>query len=187
MKRSILMLLVIGVAMIFFGCEKMDPLVPDSNADQEITSLKAAKVKGTFAGICTPTAPPNPGDNAWHDETGDWRTTGTTIWTQPDPAAFEGTAVLILDAKDKNDSPAGKWEMTWSGGLTPTDDGVLIVAEAMGTGVEGYVKGMKAKWSYTMTYVGNDFPNPENPTFFYVIEGEYYTGPVKRNGPKHLR
>ena len=74
MKRSILMLLVIGVAMIFFGCEKMDPLVPDSNIDQEITSLKAAKVR-TFTGVCIPV---DPDAFIWHDEADEWRVTGTT-------------------------------------------------------------------------------------------------------------
>lgn len=58
MKRLNLMFVVIGVAIIFFSCEKMDPLVPDSSTDQEITALKAAKVSTHFTGECTPTAPP---------------------------------------------------------------------------------------------------------------------------------
>jgi hypothetical protein len=185
MKRSILMLMAIAVALIFFGCAKEEILAPESGMDdQEDTALKAAKVKGTFEGICTKVWA-NTQQNEWHDDTDDWRTTGTTIWDQPDPNIWEGTAVLILDAKDKNDFPAGKWEMTWEGTLTPNETGFVLVAEAMGTGVEGYVKGMKAKWIYAMNCVGA--PAPSNLTFFYAIEGEYFTGPVKRNGPKHLR
>jgi hypothetical protein len=45
------------------------------------------------------------------------------------------------------------------------------VGTAEGKGVEGEVKGMEAYWIYTMDYVGADFPNPENPTLFYKIEG----------------
>ena len=183
MKRSNLMFLVIGVAIVFLCCGKMVPLVLDSNSDQEITSLKSAKVKRTFNGICTPTTPPNPGDNAWYDATDDWRVTGTTIWNQPDPAIFEGTAELFVEAKNPHDENRGKWEMTWSGDITFGEEGVVILAYATGKGVEGKVKGMEANWIYSMDYIGDDFPNPENPTFFYAVEGNIVKpqGPIKKD------
>jgi len=152
------MLLVIGVAMIFFGCEKMDPLVPDSNSDQEISSLKAAKVHAKFTGICTPTTPPETGDNAWYDDADDVRVTGVSVWVTDemnmiDDITFKlrGTAVLTVD------DGLGKWEMSWHGTQTLTSpDGstFTIVAHAVGAGVEGDVKGLTARWKYSMDYDG---------------------------------
>jgi len=185
MKRSILMLLVVGVAIIFFGCEK-DYVEPDlSMDDQETTALKGAKVKvkRTFEGICTFVFPPDEtGDNQWYDETDDWRTTGTTIWVQPDPEAFEGTATLFVDPKNPHEENRGIWEMTWEGTMTPNTDGAVIVATATGEGVAGKVKGMKANWIYTMNYIGPWPPIP-NETFFYVVEGniEKPQGPIKKD------
>ena len=43
----------------------------------------------------------------------------------------------------------------------------MIVCEAVGTGKEGEVKGMVAKWTYTMDL---DFSNFFG-TFFYAIDG----------------
>ena len=179
MKRSILMLLVIGVAMIFFGCEKMDPLVPDSNIDQEITSLKAAKVR-TFTGTCIPIDVNPPIINKWYDEADEWRVTGTTLWTQPDPDVFEGTAELFVDIGKPNGVPKGnpegvfrgKWEITWDGIQTPIMDademvGLKIVCDAYGIGKEGAVKGLVAEWTYTMNLLFADEAN----TFYYETEG----------------
>ena len=183
MKRLNLMALVIGVTILFSGCSKEDFSPPGLDpVDQEITSLKAAKVKRSFTGICTLTTPPNPGDNAWYDATDDWRVTGTTVWVQPDATIFGGTATLFVDAKNPHDENRGKWEMTWSGELDFGAEGVVIVTNATGIGVEGKVKGMEAKWTYTMNYIGTDFPNPENPTFFYAIEGNIVKpqGPIKK-------
>ena len=189
MKRSILILLVIAAVMLFFGCSGDNPMAPNLNqsdpmakglnqSDQVTTTL--AKVKRTFEGICTfVTFPPN----TWYDKTDDWRVTGTTIWTQPDLEKFEGTTLLFVDAKNKHNDNRGIWEMTWTGALTPTLDpaGMIIVATATGVGVEGKVKGMKANWTYTMNYVGDNFPTP-NETFFYVIEGniDKPQGPIKK-------
>ena len=181
MKRSSLMLLLIGVAIIFFGCTKEDLVDPALDlVDQEITALKAAKVKRTFEGICTFVAPV---PNTWYDATDDWRVTGTTIWVQPDQSKFEGTAELFVDATNPHDENRGKWEMTWTGSITPSETGMLLVATANGIGVEGKVRGMKANWTYTMNYVGTDFPNLENPTFFYAIAGniEKPQGPIKKD------
>ena len=170
MKHSKLMLLVVGATIIFFGCEKMEIEPPDlDQSNGAIASLKCTKVKRTFEGICTPVEM-TAEINKWYDATDDWRVTGNTIWvTAAD--GFYGTAELIVDARNPHDENRGKWEMTWTGSITPTEEGILVEASAEGTGVEGKVKGLKANWTYTMDYVGADFPNPENPTFFYKIEG----------------
>ncbi|MCK5135356.1 MAG: hypothetical protein KAR19_06165 [Bacteroidales bacterium] len=117
MKRTSLMLLVIGVAIIFFGCTKEDLMDPELNlVDQETTALKSAKAKRTFEGICTFVKPV---PNTWYDASDDWRVTGTTIWLQPDINVFSGTAELFVDAKNPHDENRGKWEMIWEGTLTP--------------------------------------------------------------------
>ena len=109
MKRSSLLLLLIGVAIIFFGCTKDDLVEPDLNlADQETTALKAAKVKRTFTGICMPIDVPPPTINEWYDASDDWRVTGTTIWTQPDLDVFGGTAELFVEATNPHDENRGK-------------------------------------------------------------------------------
>jgi len=179
MKHSKLMLLAIGAAIIFFGCEKMDPeLSEPDQPDLEIASLKCTKVNWTFEGTCTPVEM-TAEINKWYDATDDWRVTGTTIWvTAAD--GFYGTAELFVDARNPHDENSGKWEMTWTGSITPTAEGILLVASAEGTGVEGKVKGMKANWTYTMDYIGADFPNPANPTFFYKIEGS-----IEKNNGDH--
>ena len=181
MRRSNLMFLLIGAAIIFSGCSNDDTLVRDlSQGDQVTSSLKSSEVKRTFEGICNFVAPV---PNTWYDATDDWRVTGTTVWVQPDPDKFEGTAELFVDAKNPHDENRGKWEMMWTGDLNFIEGGVVLVATVTGVGVEGKVKGMEANWIYTMDYVGADFPNPANPTFFYVIEGniEKPQGPIKKD------
>jgi hypothetical protein len=178
MKHSILLLVI--VAIIFSGCEKEEIITNGLNPDDmESKTMKFKKEKRTFEGICTFVAPV---PNTWYDASDDWRVTGTTIWTQPDPSVFGGTAELFVEAKKPHDTNRGKWEMTWNGTLTPTTDGFVIVAVAKGVGVEGKVKGLKANWTYTMNYVGADFPNPENPTFFYAVKGniDKPQGPIRK-------
>ena len=81
MKRLNLMILIIGVTILFFSCSKDNSVAPVLNQSDEVTSsLKAAKVHTHFAGECTPTTPPEPGDNAWYDDTDDERVTGVGVW-----------------------------------------------------------------------------------------------------------
>jgi len=175
MKRSILILLVIGTVMIFFGCSGDNPMAPKLNQSDQVTTT-LAKVKRTFTGICTPVIPPQvEGDNEWYDATDDWRVTGTTIWIMPDPNVFGGTATLFVDAKNPHDENRGVWEMIWSSTQTFYEGGFLLVAHATGVGVEGKVKGMSAEWTYTMKYLFDDVEN----TFFYAVEGNI----VKPQGP----
>lgn len=188
MKRSILIFMMIGTVMIFFGCSGDNPMVPKLNqsdpmakelnqSDQVTTTL--AKVKRTFTGICTQVIPPQiEGDNEWYDAADDWRVTGTTIWRMPNPNEFGGTATLSVDAKNPHDENRGVWEMIWSGTETPIEGGLLIVAHATGEGVEGKVKGMFAEWTYTMNLIFGD----EENTFFYAVEGNIVKpqGPIKK-------
>lgn len=187
MKRSSLMLLLFGVAIIFFGCEKMDPLVPDSNTDQEISSLKSAKVKTTFTGrsdyvadINPPTITVQPNSKyktKWKDVIGEWvdvaddaRVTGKTLWYANyywEDEAFTsnakvwGKAELFVGVLEPGDEPLGKWEITWHGYIT--DNGLKASVDAVGTGTEGNVKGLVAHWKYTMDILGVGF--------FYQTEG----------------
>lgn len=168
MKRSILISLVLGVSLIFSGCSK-DYVEPDeSKNDQETAYLKSTKVKTAFEGVCTPVSPSPV--NTWYDVTDDARVTGTSIWiteeiTQIDEITFElqGTAELTLE------DGLGKWEMSWYGTQTLTSpDGSTfkVVAHAVGTGIEGDVLGMKARWKYSLDFDGT----PE--TLFYKIKGK---------------
>ena len=168
MKRTGVFIFLIGICLIFSACSKDEQFKHELKMKSK--EYKAIKLKRTFEGVCTFVEPV---PNTWYDETDDWRVTGTTIWTQPDPAVFSGTAELFVCAKNPFDENRGKWEMKWEGGLAPNAEGTGfdIVATATGVGVEGKVKGMKAKWTYTMNYIGDDFPNPANPTFFYKIKG----------------
>jgi len=58
MKRSILLLMAIAIAVIFAGCAKEEILAPESDQlDKETTALKAKKVKTSFTGECNLTFP----------------------------------------------------------------------------------------------------------------------------------
>jgi len=190
MKRTGLMFLMLGAGLIFFACEKTEPLT-DSGNDLETATLKAAKVERTFEGICTQVLPPAiEGDNEWYDQTNDWRTTGTSIWlttkAEEDPdlgvTYLGGTSELFVDPKNPHELNRGKWDLTWEGTLTLKDldnplAGFDIVAIATGEGEAGKVKGMNAYWTYTMDFDGT----PE--TMFYVVEGniEKPQGPIKKD------
>ncbi len=171
MKRSNVMFLVIGASIIFFGCSKEDYPNPESNLDnQETTSLKSAKVKTKFTGICTPTAPPEPGDNAWYDAADDARVTGISVWVIEevvpiDEITFEltGTAELTVD------DGLGKWEMTWHGTQTltsPDGSSFELIAHAVGKGTGNAVEGLTARWKYSLDFDGT----PE--TLVYTIKGK---------------
>ena len=176
MKRSILMLMVIAVALIFFGCEK-ETFAPESEQDaMEESVLKGAeiKVKRTFEGVCNKVWAIED-RNVWYDVTDDWRTTGTSIWE------LDGTAVLIVEAKNPHEENSGKWEMEYVFDVFDvTPEGAYILCTVTGTGTEGKVKGMTANWVYTMDCDGP--VSPENPEFFYSLTGNI----VKPQGPiKH--
>ena len=190
MRRLNLMILIVGVAILFFGCSKTNSLAPDnSQSDQETSFLKKAKI--AFTGTSILIAPGDPGTTTvlpngnimikgqtavWYDsayyENNDlcWEVTGITNWTVNWLITGENTAklwgkceILVGTHPDHPDwAPIGKWELSWHGWQTPTPEGFKIVCDANGTGKEGDVKGMVGKWIFTMdSEVG----------FFYSTEG----------------
>jgi hypothetical protein len=151
------MTLVMGASLIFMGCSK-DYVEPDHEKKDQVI---------IFNGTCTPVEMTEE-INKWYDKTNDWRVTGHTIWEQPDPDVFAGTATLIVDPMEADQENAGIWALTWEGTMCPQDDGsTLICAKAVGVGIEGEVAGLKAEWVYSMEYDGSP------ATFFYDIQGNY--------------
>lgn len=165
MKHLFVFLLLIGCIFMFSNCAEEEIISPD-----EDIIFRAGPDKRPFEGICTPVSlfPVN----TWYDDTDDWRTTGTTIWTAISPT--EGTCQLFVAPKNPHENNRGIWDMTYSLTVTPVENGMLLVGDVEGIGVEGKVDGLEASWTYTMNYVGTDFPNPDNETFFYEIEGTIY-------------
>ena len=128
MKRLSL-LLIFGSAMLFFGCQKDQAVIPDEG-DQPVSELKV--IKHDFSGFCVPTDNPIecgvvhelPNGNIkvtgfqsiWHDETNDPLTTGLTYWNEDmifyadgKTSKAWGKATLVLD----ND--LGEWDFTLNG------------------------------------------------------------------------
>jgi hypothetical protein len=72
--------------------------------------------------------------------------------------------------------------MKWSGVQTMTGGGFNIVAHVVGKGVEGEVKGMRAKWTYKMDFDGT----PE--TLIYYADGFLFKGKQgTKHNPRHKR
>ncbi len=194
MKRLNLMLLIIGVSIIFFGYSKIDPLAPGlGQSDQVTTSLKSLQkgdVKTPFIGGCEFLELIDGGDtivlpngktwiigyiSKWKDSSPDWRVSGISIWhinwlIEEDgiTAKIWGNAELLVDGENTGDEPRGKWKLSFYGNVTPTEVGFKVVDVCVGTGKEGEVKGLVAKWNHTMNF---DFNNPA--TFVYKFEGYY--------------
>ena len=186
MKRSNLMFLVIGVAIIFSGCSKDNSIAPDSiQSDQETSLLKAQKIP--FIGISTLVGPTVGGDTTflpngkvlikgitvdWYDSSDDCdgMITGVSHWTMNSLTEPNGNAKIWGKAQIDVDgiSGTGLWQLSWHGSLTlnPDGSGLVITCDANGQGKEGVVKGMTGKWTYTMNF---NFMDPT--TFFYATEG----------------
>ncbi|MDX1284589.1 MAG: hypothetical protein R3182_06245, partial [Draconibacterium sp.] len=103
MKNLNLLLMLSLSFLLIVSCIKDDFLETENTDSFE---LKSAEEKGLFEGICTfvefdpvDNDPPN----TWYDETDDWRTTGITIWEQPNLSEFKGTATLYVGAKNPDD------------------------------------------------------------------------------------
>ena len=188
------MILVLGLAIIFFGCTKDDPVTPDlSQSDQETTSLKAEKIP--FYGTCNFAAPGDPGttkvlpngnilikgqtavwyDSAFYEGTNllGWEVTGISNWTINWLITGENTAkvrgkceILVGTHPDHPEwEQTGLWKISWHGWQTPTPEGFILVCDAVGQGKEGDVKGMVAKWTYTMD---------PSAGFFYATDGSFH-------------
>lgn len=189
MKRSILLLMAVLMAVFFVSCEKEEILPPDVEQDNlEQAALKCAKEKDkrSFEGICTPL---DFAAGLWYDATDDWRVTGTTLWAYNETGTG-GTTILTVDAKNPHEENRGIWEMEWEFVvMEPT----YLVATATGIGVSGKVKGLKANWTYTFNYTGPLDGPPEfpfditHPSFRYEVEGfiEKPQGHNKHKAPRH--
>jgi len=177
MKRFISMLLVVSATMIFFACQGESPtdpgVSPDNQTNASLESASLAKMKTLFTGTCNFVKNINPGTTTvlpngktliegmmveWYDEASDPRVTGRTIWYANQLLNEDGTGIYWGTAELIVDNNGGKWEMVWGGKLTSE----AAVAPAVGVGVDGDVKGLAAKWTYTMTFANG---------FFYVTEG----------------
>jgi len=175
MTRLIFSFFVIGTLMVFFGCSSDNVLDTERSEDNQVSTSLAKRVKAKFTGTCNFVAPIAPGTTTvlpngktliegmvaeWYDEASDPRVTGKTIWyanqllDEDGNGRYWGTTELIVD----NDG--GKWKMEWGGNLT--NGGTVGIAKVFGTGIEGDVTGLTAKWIYKIDVsVG----------FFYKTEG----------------
>ena len=190
MKRLNLMFLIIGVAIIFSGCSKDDSLAPELNQNDQEISLKSANVKIPFMGTSSPDfTPPEPpyagiitvlpngktkvkGETAWWYDYSedDWRVTGKSKWYINRLIEEDGIQKVWGKTEIFVDGDRGKWEISWHGYLTPTltPDGPSLVGyvDAVGQGKSGEVKGLVAKWTYSINFI---FSDPT--TLFYATEG----------------
>jgi hypothetical protein len=132
---------------------------PDPNATPEnegvATTLPDGKteVKGNIAW--------------WYDEADDWRITGKSLWKgnflwdgapMASPAEVWGTAELFVDAKDPNNSPVGRWELSFLGDMKQTlEGGFELIVEVVGSGKEGVAQGLSAKSIYTFDFAKHTY------------------------------
>lgn len=179
-----------SAALIFFGCDKMDPLTESGN-DFDTASLKGAKVEIEFTGTCSPTAtPPGPPTDAvvkvlpngkikstdesawWYDKATTPLLTGYTKWMINRIIDVDGVQKIWGKTDIDLDDDLGKWILSWHGYLYPTldkdgnDIGLHGYCEGVAVGKEGDVEGMTAKMLYTL-----DFLYADPSTLFYATEG----------------
>ncbi|WP_167618506.1 hypothetical protein [Maribellus sediminis] len=175
MKTKILLFvcLIAGLALLFSGCSE-NSLIPDTQNDE---ILKSKKIPTQFSGICTPIDNMGYDIISWYDATDDPRVTGVSYWVftgiEPiDEVTIEltGTTEIFVGALTVEDvingNYVGKWEMTWKGYQTyssPESINFKIVAHGTGTGIEGEVLGLTARWKYTMDFDGT----PESGAIYY--------------------
>jgi hypothetical protein len=174
MKHLIIVMLILGTVLIFFSCQQ-DSVLPTelSQNDQTISALEKPEApfgfKGTeFTGECTKTSDPDfeevPGvshelpngkmllkgrTTVWHDSTSDARVTGNTYWYIDEKDEVDGTFKYRGKAELFVDNDVGLWQISWHGYLNENG----LIAEGVGQGKEGAVKGLVAKWTYTFDFV----------------------------------
>lgn len=121
--------------------------------------------------------------HTWYDDASDPRVKGKSVWyinwlTEPDgiTAKLWGKADIIAD------NNLGKWRLSWHGNITPAEPPLVFILKvtAVGHGIEGSVKGLVAKWSYTMNFDGN------NSSFFYTGDGVIFDKPPMHGGHGHM-
>jgi hypothetical protein len=185
MRRLIVMLLVIGINLIFFSCSGENPTepeisqapeisqVPEMSQMDQLTDPLPTECVTYFSGTSYPVAPINPGTTTvlpngktllkgqvaeWYDNATDPRVTGQSIWTVNKLLDPDGTGIAWGNAELNVDNSGGKWKIVWWGCVSE----VGVVAKAVGIGKKGAVRGLFAKWTYTMTFANG---------IFYVTEG----------------
>ena len=170
--------MIIGSIIIYLGCQEDSSLAPEvGQGDFEPVSLlkSSSHTHVEFTGISEMDHAQDNGTlkflpngkilgtgriSVYYDDMSDPRVKGYSTWyfihakIEPDGSGkFNGKADLIVDDN------GGKWEMSWHGEMAP--DG-SIVDYVVGTGTEGAVKGLVAKWTYT---------RPAGMPGFYNVEG----------------
>jgi hypothetical protein len=178
MKHLIIMFLVVGAIMMFFGCSQDNPVEPAANYSEQIPAT-LAKAKSSFTGTSMPTGNVlDPGTSKllpngrtlvkgeiaeWYDNATDLRVTGSSFWLVNKHLEADGTgkvggsAEIIVD----NEEYQGKWDISWHGYVSAEG----VIGYAVGTGKEGDVKGLVAKWTYTMIFANG---------IYYESEGEIF-------------
>ena len=179
------LLIVLFGAFFLFACAPTEEECFRSD-DLSAVELKSKREKVEFTGVCSKDVDyvdlpgiekllPNGkmlvkgSTTVWHDDASDWRVTGSTFWyvnqkiEEDGSFKYWGKAELIVDGENEGDPSRGSWDMTWHGYLTFTPMGPQLIAEAVGQGKSGDVKGMVGKWTYIM-----DFSQ-----FVYNFEGYY--------------
>ena len=160
---------------LIVGCSK-EELAPELDQnDQTTSSLKAAKVKTEFSGVCV-AAPGGAEDymekllpndklkaqfyTVWHDypyDNAHWMVKGQTTWyvkqiiEENGEFKYWGKCELLVD------DDGGVWQMTWRGYLTFTETGPQLIAYAVGQGKSGDVKGMVGEWTYTFNFAAGEY------------------------------
>lgn len=159
------MCLFMGVSVLFSGCSENNAQVPDLNQNDAIAnSLKSKKIPTQFTGTCKSLDYEwTDGAVAFIDDASDARVSGVSKWytTKFEPIdditnELAGTAEIFVGTTTVdqvlNGNYDGKWEMTWKGTQTLTSQEgstFKIVAHGVGTGTEGEVFGLTARWKYT--------------------------------------
>ena len=98
----------------------------------------------------------------WYESASDPRVTGQSIWHINSLADPDGTMKFWGKTEINVEDNGGQWKTVWFGG---TVDGGLK-ATAVGIGKKGAVKGMFAKWNYSMVFANG---------FFYTFEGKIFS------------
>jgi hypothetical protein len=186
MKHLFIVMLILGTVMVFFSCQQESALPTELNQnDPGISALEKPEEPfgshGTgFTGECTKTSDPDfeelPGvvkelpngkmllkgrTTVWHDATTDPRVSGNTYWYIDQKFEEDGTFKYRGKAELVVDNDGGRWQMSWHGYLNENG----LIAEGVGQGKEGAVKGLVAKWTYTF-----DFANRKYDIVGYIKE-----------------
>ena len=181
MKKLNYVVLLSFMLLLIAGCSNDDSRVPGYQNDELANSLKSKKIPTHFTGTCKSLNYEwEDGAVLFYDNASDERVTGaskwyTTVYEQINDITFKlaGTGEIFVGAKTLDDvnngNYKGKWNMTWKGTqiLTSPDGSTFRISGfGVGTGTEGTVLGLTARWKYTMNFDGS----PES--FMYVSKGK---------------